>query len=190
MMHDVQRAIRLVRARAAGGKRDPTKNEVMGSSAGGHLAATALTHFDPGQPDATDPVDRVSCRPDLGVLCYAVISMGPLTHAGSKHNLLGDDPAPELVILLSNELQVTKGPPPTFLWHTRDDAGVDVRNSLAFANALLEHDVPFDLHIYQHGKHGLGLGVRGYEPGKTDPKELLPWTTDLAYWLKVQGFSR
>jgi acetyl esterase/lipase len=91
---------------------------------------------------------------------------------------------------LSNERQVTKDTPPTFLWHTRDDAAVDVRNALAFANALLDNGVPFDLHVYQQGKHGLGLGVRGYEPGKTDPKQLLPWTVDLAYWLKLQGFVR
>jgi acetyl esterase/lipase len=190
MMNDVNRAVRLVRSRAAEWNINPQKIGVMGSSAGGHLASTALTHYDGGQPTATDPVERVSSRPDLGILCYAVISMGPITHGGSKKNLLGDNPSPELVTLLSNELQVTKDTPRTFLWHTRDDPGVKVQNSLEFANALLQNGVPFDLHIYQHGAHGLGLGVRGYKPGVTDPATLLPWTTDLDYWLKLQGFSK
>lgn len=190
MMYDVQRAIRFVRFHAEQWKINPQKIGVMGSSAGGHLASTALTHFDTGQIDSTDPIDRVSSRPDLGVLCYPVISMGPLTHGGSKANLLGQNPSPELVSLLSNELQVTKDTPPTFLWHTRDDPAVKVGNSLEFANALLKNGVPFDLHIYQHGAHGLGLGVRGYEPGKTDPSKLLPWTQDLSYWLKLQGFVK
>jgi acetyl esterase/lipase len=190
MLHDVQRAVRLVRSRAGEWKLDAARIGVMGSSAGGHLASTALTHFDAGQPDAADPVERVSSRPDLGILCYPVISMGQLGHAGSRKNLLGENPSPELVALLSSELRVTKDTPPTFVWHTRDDPVVDVRNALAFASALLDKGVPFDLHVYQTGRHGLGLGVRPYEPGKTDPKELLPWTVDLAYWLKLQGFAR
>src|SRR4051812_33003624 len=100
----------------------------MGSSAGGHLASTALTHFDAGQPDAADPVERFSSRPDVGVLCYAVITMGTDTHGGSKANLLGKDPSPELVKLLSSELQVTKDTPPCFIWHTFEDKTVNVQN--------------------------------------------------------------
>ena len=190
MMHDVQRAIRLVRAHAAEWGINPSKIGVMGSSAGGHLASTALTHFDAGKADAADPIERVSSRPDLGVLCYAVISMGVQTHGGSKQNLLGDDPAPELVTLLSNELQVTRETPPCFIWHTRDDGTVPVVNSQMFADALQKAGVPFELHIFQTGAHGLGLGVHGYDPAKTDPAKLLPWTRDLDYWLRLQHFIR
>lgn len=188
MMHDVQRAIRLVRFHAGEWRLNPQQIGVIGSSAGGHLASTAMTHFDAGQADAADPVDRVSCRPDLGILCYAVITMGPLTHAGSKANLLGPDPSDELVTLLSNEKQVTKETPPCFIWQNRDDPLVKVQNALQFADALLANGVPFDLHIYQHGPHGQGLGAH-YDLG-TDPARLLPWTQDLKYWLKLQGFTK
>jgi acetyl esterase/lipase len=148
----------------------------MGSSAGGHLASTLLTHFDAGQLDAADAVERQSSRPDLGILCYPVISMGPNTHGGSKNNLLGKDPDPELVKLLSNELQVTKETPPCFIWHTWEDKAVKVENSLDFAAALQKAGVPFDLHVYQHGAHGLGLGKNH------------PWAQDCVFWLKGQGF--
>jgi acetyl esterase/lipase len=111
--------VRMVRARAAEFKIDPKRVGIIGSSAGGHLASTLLTHFDAGQADAADPIDRQSSRPDLGILCYPVITMGANTHQGSKNNLLGKDPSPELVKLLSNELQVTKETPPCFLWCTR-----------------------------------------------------------------------
>ena len=188
MLNDVQRAVRAVRFHAAEWKIDPAKIGVMGSSAGGHLASTAVTHFDAGLPDAADPVDRVSSRPDLGILCYPVISMGALTHGGSKRNLLGPNPAPDLVTLLSSELQVTKETPPCFIWHTAADPAVPVQNSLMFAAALAEKKVPFDLHIYEKGGHGLGLG-HAYEPGKTDPSLLLAWTRELDFWLKARGFS-
>lgn len=189
MLEDIQRAIRLVRYRASEWHIDPRKIGVTGSSAGGHLASTAMTHFDAGQPDAADPIDRMSCRPDLGVLCYPVITMGPLTHAGSKQNLLGDLPTPDLVRLLSNETQVTGDTPPCFIWSTADDRVVAVQNSLAFAQALADHKVPFEIHIYQHGPHGQGLGVRGYGPATTDPAILLPWTRELSRWLKIQHFA-
>ncbi|MDF2439174.1 MAG: hypothetical protein JWN98_158 [Abditibacteriota bacterium] len=190
MLNDVSRAIRTVRANAVTWKLDPKRIGVMGSSAGGHLASTALTHFDAGQAAATDPIERVSSRPDLGILCYPVISMGPNTHQGSKSNLLGQEPSPELVRLLSNELQVTKDTPTCFLWHTWEDTAVKIENSMEFASALRRNDVPFDLHIYQRGAHGLGLGVRNYEIGKVEPAQLHPWTHDLHFWLKQQNFIR
>jgi len=112
MMQDVQRAIRYVRSNAEKWNLDPNRIGVMGSSAGGHLAATALTHFDAGEQGAADPIDRVSSRPNLGILCYPVITMGPDTHSGSRQNLLGDKPDPNLVTLLSNEKQVTRDTPP------------------------------------------------------------------------------
>lgn len=190
MMGDVKRAVRYVRAKAADWKLDPKRIGVMGSSAGGHLASTAVTHFDTGKADATDPIERASSRPDLGILCYPVITMGPNTHNGSKNNLLGKEPSPELVKLLSNEQQVTKDTPPCFVWHTWEDKGVKVENALEFAAALQRSGVPFDLHVYQKGPHGIGLGVKGWEPEKTPLAELHPWTQDLAVWLKVQGFAR
>ncbi|GDY22732.1 endo-1,4-beta-xylanase [Verrucomicrobiota bacterium] len=185
MMNDVNRAIRYVRAKATDWKLDPKRIGVMGSSAGGHLASTAVTHYDAGKPDVEDPIERVSSRPDLGILCYAVISMGPNTHGGSKNNLLGKEPSEELVKLLSNELQVTKETPPCFLWHTWEDKGVKVENSLEFAAALQRAGVPFDLHVYQKGGHGIGLGTRELDPAKWHP-----WSRDLAYWLKAQGFTK
>ena len=120
----------------------------------------------------------------LGILCYAVISMGPNTDHGSKSNLLGKDPSPELVKLLSNELQVTPQTPPCFIWHTWEDGGVKVENSLEFALALRRAGVRFDLHIYEKGGHGLGLGS-----GKYDPAKWLDWARDCTLWLKVEGFG-
>ena len=189
MLEDIQRTIRTARFRARQWNIDPGKIGVMGSSAGGHLASTAMTHFDTGQPDAADPIERLGCRPDLGVLCYPVITMGPLTHAGSRQNLLGDHPDPKLVELLSNELHVTAATPPCFIWATADDHTVPVQNSLLFAEALATHKVPFEIHIYPHGPHGQGLGVKFYDPAKTQANELLPWTVDLARWLKMQHFA-
>lgn len=183
MLQDAARAVRTVRAQAALWKLDPKRIGIMGSSAGGHLASTLLTHFDAGNPDAKDLIERESSRPDLGVLCYAVITMGQFTHEGSKHNLLGNNPSPELLRELSNELQVTKDTPPCFLWHTWEDKAVPVENSLQFAEALRKQGVPFDLHIYQKGGHGLGLGSTQWDPAKRHP-----WTRDLVVWLKVQGF--
>ena len=185
MLGDAARAVRLVRARAAEWPVDPQRVGIMGSSAGGHLASTLLTHFDAGDASATDVVERQSSRPDVGILCYAVISMGTNTHQGSKNNLLGKDPSAELVKLLSNELQVTPQTPPCFLWHTWEDGAVKVENTLEFALALRRAGVRFDLHIYEKGGHGLGLGGR-----VDDPAKWLDWTRDCASWLKVEGFGR
>jgi len=157
MLEDAARAVRLVRAQAADWSIDKQRVGIMGSSAGGHLASTLLTHFDLGKPDATDKVDRESSRPDLGILCYAVISMGSQTHQGSKRNFAGRQSAEELVKLLSNELQVTSQTPPTFLWHTAADLAVPVENSMDSAAALHKNGVPFALHIFERGKPGLGL---------------------------------
>jgi acetyl esterase/lipase len=184
MLGDAARAVRLVRARSAEWGIDPARVGIMGSSAGGHLASTLLTHFDQGQSDAEDPVDRQSSRPDLGVLCYAVITLGEYTHQGSKRNLLGDDPSPELVRRLSNELQVTSQTPPCFVWHTWEDTAVPVENSLQFAAALRRAGVPFDLHVYEHGRHGIGLQA------KPPFENAHPWARDLAFWLKARGFAR
>ncbi len=183
MLQDAARALRTVRANAAQWQVDPGHIGVIGSSAGGHLASTLLTHFDAGNPASPDPIERVSSRPDLGILCYAVITLGENTHTGSKKNLLGDNPSPALVELLSNEKQVTAQTPPCFIWHTWEDKGVKVENSLAFAMALREKGVPFDLHVYQQGGHGMGLGKDG-------KGGLHPWTADCLFWLRQQGFVK
>ena len=184
MLQDVQRAIRYVRANADQWSLDPNRIGVMGSSAGGHLAATALTHFDGGNPYAVDPVERVGSRPDLGILCYAVITMGANTHAGSKLLLLGDNPDPKLVEYLSNEKQVSDETPPVFIFHTFEDRTVKVENALDFAGALRRHGVPFSLHIYPKGAHGMGLGSAQWDPGSRHP-----WTYECSLWLKEQGYG-
>ncbi len=183
MLNDAARAMRLTRSKAGDWKIDPKRVGVMGSSAGGHLASTILTHFDAGKADDADPIERFSSRPDLGILCYAVISMGPNTHGGSKANLLGKEPAPELVELLSNEKQVTPQTPPCFIWHTWEDSAVKVENSLDFAVALRKAGVRFDLHVYEKGGHGMGLGGKSGGP-------MHPWAADCLFWLKAQGFAK
>lgn len=180
MLEDASRALRLVRALARREGLDPARVGVIGSSAGGHLASTLATHFDRGNPAATDQVEQESSRPDLAILCYPVITMREFTHAGSKANLLGKDPSPELVALLSSELQVTPETPPCFLWSTYEDQAVPVENSLLFVDALRKAKVPLSFHIYEKGGHGLGLG----RPGKPAP----PWDQDLLYWLRERGF--
>jgi acetyl esterase/lipase len=182
MINDAARALRLVRSYARRDGLDPARVIVIGSSAGGHLASTLITHFDAGRSDAKDPAERESSRPDLGILCYPVISLGEFAHAGSKKNLLGDTPAADLVQSLSNELQVTKETPPTFIWHTFEDATVPVENSLMFAAALRRAGVPFSLHIYETGRHGLGLGgTRGAAP---------PWADELLFWFGERKFLK
>ena len=161
-MHDGQRALRTVRANASRWQIDPNRIGALGFSAGGHLAATLGTHFDAGQVDASDPVDQTSSRPDFMVLLYPVISFTEAyQHAGSRKMLLGEDADSALVASLSNETQVKADTPPTFLVHTSEDTSVPPQNSIAFYLALHEKGVPVEMHIYEKGRHGLGLGSRG-----------------------------
>ncbi|HEX7863063.1 MAG TPA: alpha/beta hydrolase [Verrucomicrobiae bacterium] len=178
MLGDAARAVRLVRARASEWGIDVKRVGIMGSSAGGHLASTLLTHFDDGKAGSEDAIEKQSSHPDLGILCYPVISMGEITHAGSKRNLLGQSPSEELVRNLSNELQVTTNTPPAFLWHTMEDTAVVPENSMVFAMALQKNKVPYELHIYEKGRHGIGL-ANGH-----------PWTEQCIRWLKVRGFVK
>jgi len=180
-MQDALRAIRTVRAKAAEWKIDPNRIGIMGFSAGGHLASTAGTHFDSGNPNASDPIEKLSSRPDLLILCYPVITMTkPFAHSGSRQNLLGKEPSQELIDLMSNEKQVSDKTPPTFFFHTEDDPGVPVENSFLFAAALRKAKVPYELHIYQTGKHGVGLA-------QNDPS-LSTWPMLLGNWLRAHGF--
>ncbi len=176
---DAQRAIRMVRHNAMEFRVAPDRIGIWGFSAGGHLASTAGTHFDSGNPEAPDPIDRASSRPDFMILSYPVITMTEFTHAGSRRNLLGDNPDPKLVALLSNETQVTAQTPPAFLFHTSDDPGVPVENSIQFYRALRKAGVPAEMHLYEHGRHGVGLAL-------ADPI-LGTWGQRLEAWLRVRG---
>lgn len=163
-LDDAHEAIRLVRSNAPAWGVIPTKVGILGFSAGGHLASTASTHW----------ADREE-RPDFALLIYPVISLrDPLAHAGSRQNLLGPNPDPALVDALSNEKRVSLDTPPTFLVHGVDDTIVPVGNSLAYATALAEHRVPFELHCIEHGPHGFGMGTPG------SPQD---WRPDAARWL-------
>jgi len=177
---DAQRAIRLVRSRAGEWRIAPDRIGIFGFSAGGHLASTASTHFDSGQPNAADPIERAGSRPDFAVLGYPVISLTEAwTHQGSKTNLLGDAPDPALARLLSNETQVTSTTPPTFIYHTNADTAVPVENSVAYFLALRKAGVPAEFHVFKDGAHGTGLGQQ-------DPA-LAVWPTLLANWLRASG---
>jgi acetyl esterase/lipase len=166
MLEDALFAIASVRTRAAELALDPQRIGVMGSSAGGHLAAHALVAH-AGYRAA------VSLRPDFGVLCYPVVTMrGPHAHAESREQLLGAAATDAALAAASCELHVTAQTPPCFIWHTVADESVPVENSLLFAAALRRHAVPFELHLYERGAHGLGLETE------------LPWARDCLRWLQ------
>lgn len=180
-MLDVQRAVRTVRAKAKEWGVDAKRVGVWGFSAGGHLASTAATHFDAGKADAADPIDRQSSRPDFAVLAYPVISMADgVTHGGSKNNLLGKAPDAKLVEFYSNDKQVTKDTPPTFLFHTKEDKAVFLKNSELFYDALKKAGVEgCKLYVEEKGPHGIGLGQKLKEPSK--------WPAELEAWMKERG---
>jgi acetyl esterase/lipase len=189
MLDDAGRAIRTVRVNAAKWNIDPKRVAIMGFSAGGHLASTAGTHFSAGKADADDPVERLSSRPDRMILVYPVIALAtPFGHPGSLKNLLGENPSQELIESLSNERQVTKDTPPTFLAHTNADSGVLAENSFLFAMALRKAGVPVELHLFERGQHGLGLG-KGTPQFKIPPEPSFEaWPKLCETWLKGQGF--
>jgi len=180
---DAQRAIRTVRARAAEWRVAPERIGVMGYSAGGHLAASASTLFEPGRGEASDPIDRVSSRPDFSILGYPVISMTETwTHQGSKTMLLGANAPADLARAMSLDTRVTAQTPPTFLFHTNADTAVPVENSVTYFLALRKAGVPAEMHIFKNGPHGVGLAQ--------DDPVLAQWTTLLANWLRVSGFIK
>lgn len=180
---DAQRAIRTVRSRAAEYGLQPDRIGIMGFSAGGHLTATAGTHFDAGNSTSADPIERAGSRPDFLILCYPVITFSePYLHRGSMRMLLGEQPDPKLVADLSNELRVTSQTPPAFLFHTTNDGTVPVENSVLFYLALRKAGVPAEMHIYERGPHGVGLAP-------TD-EALSSWPARLADWLRVRGLLK
>lgn len=172
---DASRAVRLIRSRASEWKVDPSRLGIWGFSAGGHLTSTVVTQFDKGNPEASDPVEKQSSRPDFAVLCYPVISMEPpLTHMGSRRNLLGANPDPELAKSLSNQNRVRADTPPCFILHTAADAAVPVGNAIVFYQACIDKKVPAELHIFQDGPHGVGL-AKGNPILKVWPELLWKW---------------
>jgi len=182
-LEDAQRAIRMVRARAPEFLVLPDKIGILGFSAGGHLASTAETRFDAGNVKSIDPIDRVSSRPDFAVLCYPVISfVAKYAHRGSWENLLGKDASLELRQSLSNETQVTKETPPTFLWTTSTDKTVPPENSVAFYLALHNAGIPAELHIFADAPHGVGLDLQDPFVGE--------WGALLRNWLRERGILK
>jgi acetyl esterase/lipase len=176
-LQDAQRAIQLVRERAAEWNINPTKIGIMGFSAGGHLASTAGTKFD---VPLIENKNQTNLRPDFMMLIYPVISSDTLiAHRGSFEKLLGKNAGEEKRKEYSSEMQVTKQTPPTFLMHASDDDGVSPMNSIVFYNALLKNTVPAELHIYQRGGHGFGLK----NSSTTDA-----WMDRLKNWMKVNGW--
>lgn len=183
MLRDAARGLRTLRAEARAAGRDPSRIAVIGSSAGGHLAASLSTLF--AHPDASDTasdaIGRESARPDATILCYPVITLSEaFMHCGSRDNLLGPSPAPGLAELLSPNLQVRSDTPPAFVWHTADDPVVPVANATAYASSCWRADVPCALHVFPKGIHGLGLPA----PERAAP----PWDAMLEHWLGELGW--
>jgi acetyl esterase/lipase len=180
-LQDVQRAIRTVRSGADRWDVKPDRIGVLGFSAGGHLASTAVTHFDDKVYDPRDEIDQAGARPDFGVLIYPVISfVEPFTHVGSRQNLLGADAGKELIEKFSNERQVTAQTPPCFLIHTWEDTAVPAENSVYFYLAMRKARVPVEMHLFAKGPHGFGLGQK--------IEGTSAWPTLCQNWMKVSGF--
>lgn len=191
---DANRAIRLTRAKAKEWNIDPNRVGIIGFSAGGHLVSTILTQGEVatsdteknkaddssgGKAENADSISQQSSRPDFGILCYPVIMFGTSeTHKGSEKNLLGPSPDPKLVESFANHLRVTPSTPPTFVMHTAEDKAVPVANAIAFYSAMTQHKVPGELHIYEYGRHGIGLGHN--IPGAFD------WPEACKRWLRTR----
>jgi acetyl esterase/lipase len=181
-VQDAQRAIRFVRAHAADWNLDPHRIGILGFSAGGHFAATSATHFDAGNPADPDPIERVSSRPDLAVLIYPVITMfEPYVHLHSRNNLLGPSPSDELKQAASPDLHVSPQTPPCYLIATSDDTTAVVENVFLFAAALHKNHIPFEMHVFEHGKHGFAMA--------DDDPVLRTWRDLVGNWLARHRFT-
>ncbi len=180
---DAQRAIRLVRAHSVKWKINPGKVGIIGFSAGGHLASSTATHDSIGELDQDDATNKLNCRPSFAILCYAVIGFEkPYTHKGSQRNLIGTDADEKLVNFYSNEEQVSKATCPTFLWHTAEDKAVPPENSVQFFLSCQKHGVPSALHVFEKGRHGIGLA-------KNNPTAK-HWPQLCIDWIKQRGFLK
>jgi acetyl esterase/lipase len=177
-LQDAQRAIQMVRKQAEELGINPNRIGIIGFSAGGHLASTALTHFD---KVVIANKDNISVRPDFGILLYPVITFGPFAHVGSRENLIGKNPTQAQIDFYSNEKQVTPNTPPTFLVQAEDDDTVPVQNSLMFYDAMVQNKVKGEIHIYQAGGHGYGLD------NKTTKDE---WFDRLTNWMDANGWLK
>jgi acetyl esterase/lipase len=176
-LQDAQRAIQMVRERAAEWNVNPQRIGIMGFSAGGHLASTAGTHFN---KEVILNGNKTNLRPNFMILGYPVISFqSEITHSGSKDNLIGKNPTQEKVDYYSNELQVTADTPPTFLFHASDDQAVKSENSIRFYQALVKNNVATEIHIYQSGGHGFGMN------NKTTSDS---WVDRLKNWMKANNW--
>lgn len=185
---DAERAMRMVRANAVEYDIADDHIGMWGFSAGGHLAASTATLADAGDPNSEDPIERQSARPNFLVLAYPVISMlDPYAHRGSRHFLLGDTPSAEDETKLSPELHVTRQTPPTFLFATSDDPVVPVMNSVLFYSALVKAGVPTEMHLFQHGPHGVGLAAG--RPEVANIPALAMWPDLLLTWMQARGFA-
>lgn len=181
-LQDAQQALRIVRANAAKWGVDPHRIGIMGFSAGGHLAGSAMTHLQPAGPVPSGKLAQQSIRPDFGILIYPVVSTTePFSHFGSRDNLLGQNPPPALAFSLSNELQVTPDTPPAFFAHSMDDGAVPVENSFAFAKAMRRAGVNAEVHLFPEGGHGYGMGA----PSTLQSR----WPSMCIDWLKRSGFA-
>jgi len=179
-MTDAKRAVRLVRVNAEKWGIDEKKIGIMGFSAGGHLASTVGTHFDYGVLDSEDPIQHYSSRPDFMILVYPVINMyEEFMHSGSMRNLLGENPARDQMLRFSNDMMVTEDTPPTILIHSTDDSGVPVANSIKFYEALIRHGISAELHIFNSGGHGYGLGRKDATSHNLWPKVCEAWMKDM-----------
>ena len=188
-MWDAQRAVRWVRANAKKYGVDPARVGVMGFSAGGHMASTVATHYDSGNPTATDTVDRQPCRPDWTLLGYPVITMdASFTHPGSRSFLLGDAPTQKLVDSLSNEKQVTSKTPPAFIFHAKDDALVPVKNAQVYYDSLLKRGVVATLKLFDKGGHG--FGIADGQGGVPNDPVLATWPSLAGKWMEGLGFFK
>lgn len=182
-LEDAQRALRIVRQKAAEWGINPSKVGIAGSSAGGHLASTAGTKFDLGKPDASDPIEKYSCRPDFMLLLYPVITFREdFGHMGSRVNLIGAGNKWEMVEKYSNELQVTAQTPPTFMILADDDSGVPPRNSIEFYLAMKKFKIPAEMHIFRDGGHGFGMNKKNLSVDQ--------WPNLFAQWMKAQGITK
>jgi len=177
-LQDAQEAMRIIRRNAVAWNIDPKKVGVIGFSARGHLASTLSTHY---ADKVYDVADTISARPDFSLLIYPVITMdSSFTHAGSRKNLIGDKPSDEAIKSFSNELQVNEKTPPAFMVHSADDQTVPVKNSIVYYEQLVKYKIPSELHIFQKGGHGYGLG------GSKDTQSA--WPGLCINWLKASGF--